>query len=73
MNRFRRLLRDERGQAMAEYGILTTVLLIGTIAVGGTGFVAKFPGMNVTLAQAIYASIQVYVDSFYYSLHLMAP
>jgi len=69
-SRGRGLLGDQRGQAMVEYSSITFMLLIG---VAGLGFAFTWPGMNVSLAQAIYASLQVYVDSFYYSLHLLAP
>jgi hypothetical protein len=46
------------------------MLLLGSVA---SATFIKWPGLNVTLAQAVYAAVQVYVDSFYYSLHLMAP
>lgn len=65
-----RLARDQRGQAMVEYSTITFFLLIGT---AGLGFAFKWPGMNVSLAQAIYSALQVYVDSYYYSLHLLVP
>lgn len=67
------LLRDQRGQAMVEYSSITFFILVAT-AVGFAVF--PIPGNgnhSMTLAQALYASLQTYVDSFYYSLHLVAP
>lgn len=67
-------LRDQRGQAMAEYSTLTFMILIGTgVAMTGFAMPATKFGQHVTLAQAIYGALQTYVDSFYYSLHLLAP
>ncbi|MBS2029345.1 MAG: hypothetical protein JST54_15695 [Deltaproteobacteria bacterium] len=70
--RFRKLLRDERGQAMVEYSTITFAILL---MLGGTAFAMPMTafGQKVSLAQALYASLQTYVDSYYYSLHLLVP
>ena len=70
-----KLLSDQRGQAMVEYTSITFLLLVGVAGVTFAGFAVKGDqmGHTVTLAQALYSSLQVYVDSFYFSLHLLAP
>ncbi len=70
----RKHLREQRGQAMVEYSTLTFAILL---MIGGSAFalpmnVGPFH-QKVSLAQAIYASLQTYVDSYYYSLHLLVP
>jgi len=70
LSRLGQLLRDQRGQAMLEYSTLTFFIL-GTAAIGS--FAIKFPGQQVPLAEALYSALQVYVDGFYFSLHLIAP
>ena len=71
-SRFLSLLGDQRGQAMVEYSTITFMLLIG-IAGAGFALPAKAFGQQVPLAQALYSALQVHVDSYYFSLHLLAP
>lgn len=61
-----RLVRDQRGQAMAEYSSITFMILIG---LAGSGVaVPMFNGQS--LVHALYSALQVYVNSIFYSLSL---
>ena len=70
--RFLSIFGDQRGQAMVEYSSITFMLLIG-VAMTGFAVPATVFGQKVSLAQALYSALQVHVDSFYFSLHLLAP
>jgi len=64
------MVGDERGQAMAEYSLLTFGILAGTIV---AGFSVKVPEFgNHSLAQAIYLALQTYVNGVNFSLSLAA-
>jgi Flp pilus assembly pilin Flp len=65
LQELRRLLFDQRGQAMVEYSTLTFAIL-GILA--ATGFAVPINGL--TLVERLYAAMQVYVDSMFYSLSL---
>lgn len=56
----RELLRDESGQAMAEYASITTLFWVGTLA---AGLISPF-------SSALFAALQNYVDFYFYALNL---
>lgn len=63
-----RLLRDQRGQALAEYSTITFALLIGA---AGLGF--AMPVVHgQSLVAALYKALQTYVDSVNFALSLAA-
>ena len=73
-----RLSGDQRGQAMVEYSMITFFLVAGFI---GTFYITAFPEGSAgaagfggqTLAQALYSSLQIHVNSYFYSLSLAVP
>ena len=61
MSRAAALLLDEAGQAMAEYAIVTAVLVVGATVVG------------FHLLPNFIDALQAYLDSFYIMLNLPIP
>jgi Flp pilus assembly pilin Flp len=59
LKRLRTMLRDEDGQAMVEYS-LTTILLLGTLAVG----------VSWPFTRDLFTSLQSYIDLYFYALNL---
>lgn len=58
--RLRRLLRDERGQGMAEYATTTFILSLALIGAGLSGPVTK----------VLFDGLQLYIDLFFFSLNM---
>jgi Flp pilus assembly pilin Flp len=60
LKRARALLRDESGQAMVEYAAVTTIVLLGGIALG-----ASWP-----VTRALFEGLQMYVDTLFLWLNM---
>ena len=60
---WRRLLRREEGQAIAEYSSITFILILGAIA-GGTGW---------PYFQMMINALNSYLASVYYTINLALP